>query len=104
MFVNFTNHPSEVWGEKQTYEARKFGEIIDIPFPEVDPYADENMIEKLSEEYLQKMIDEGVEVTYPTDETMEELKIAAAKIYDEADSFGWSEGLYDTVRAAMGAE
>ena len=56
MIVNFTNHPSEVWGEKQTYEARKFGEIIDIPFPEVDPYADENMIEKLSEEYLQKIM------------------------------------------------
>lgn len=56
MFVNFTNHPSELWGEKQTYEARKFGKIIDIPFPEVDPYADEDMIEELSEKYLQKII------------------------------------------------
>ena len=64
-----------------------------------------NELQQSSEdEYLQKMIDEGVEVTYPTDEVMEELKTAAAKIYDEADSFGWSEGLYDTVRAAMGAE
>lgn len=56
------------------------------------------------EEYLQKMIDEGVTVTEPTEETMQELKEAASKIYDMGDEFGWSDGLYETVRKAMGAE
>ena len=27
MFINYTNHPSASWGEKQTNEAKKYGEI-----------------------------------------------------------------------------
>lgn len=60
--------------------------------------------EAAEDEYLQKMIDEGVEVTYPSDEFMAELKEVGNKIFDESDMFGWSDGLYDTVKAAMGAE
>lgn len=55
------------------------------------------------EEYLQKMKDEGVTVTELTDETKEEFKAAAAPFYEKGDQFGWSEGLYDTVKEAMGA-
>lgn len=32
MFINYTNHPSASWGEKQTDEAKKYGEIVDMPF------------------------------------------------------------------------
>lgn len=39
MFVNVSNHPSKNWGKIQISEARKYGEIIDIPFPAVDPKA-----------------------------------------------------------------
>lgn len=34
-FINCSNHPSESWGKKQTMEARKYGKIIDIPFPQI---------------------------------------------------------------------
>lgn len=54
-------------------------------------------------EYLQKMKDEGVTVVEPTDEVMQGFKDKAKAFYDMGDRFGWSDGLYDTVRAAMGA-
>jgi tripartite ATP-independent transporter DctP family solute receptor len=54
-------------------------------------------------EYLQKMVDEGVIVTEMTPEMTAEFKAASKAFYDHGDDFGWSEGLYDTVRAAMGA-
>lgn len=36
-FINFTNHPSTQWSLQQKEEACKFGKIIDMPFPAVDP-------------------------------------------------------------------
>lgn len=54
-------------------------------------------------EYLQKMVDDGVIVTEMTPEMTAEFKAASKAFYDHGDKFGWSEGLYDTVRAAMGA-
>ena len=38
MFINYTNHPSVSWGEKQTSEAKKYGEIVDMPFPNISPH------------------------------------------------------------------
>lgn len=37
MFINYTNHPSASWGEKQTNEAKKYGEIVDMLFPNIPP-------------------------------------------------------------------
>lgn len=37
MLVNYTNHPSASWGEKQTSEAKKYGEIVDMQFPNISP-------------------------------------------------------------------
>ena len=61
------------------------------------------LVDAMNDEYLQMMIDEGVEVVEPTEEVMEGFKAAAQSFYDLGSSFGWSDGLYDTVRAAMGA-
>jgi hypothetical protein len=36
-FINLTNHPTATWSEKQLCAAREYGEVLDIPFPEVDP-------------------------------------------------------------------
>ena len=55
-------------------------------------------------EYLQQMKDEGVTVTELTEETQAEFKKAAQPFYKLEEKFGWSKGLYDTVRKAMGAE
>ena len=50
------------------------------------------------------MVDEGVTVTEPSEEILKGFKEKAAAFYDMGDQFGWSDGLYDTVRKAMGAE
>lgn len=55
-FVNFTNHPSAGWDEEQVREALKYGEILDLPFPFVDPQEDEAYIRRLSEEYTERIL------------------------------------------------
>ena len=48
MFVNFSNHCSELWSNRQLTEARKYGEIIDYPFPMVDPNDSEENIKEMA--------------------------------------------------------
>ena len=52
MLVNFTNHPSSQWGERQLREAEKYGDIVDVPFPAVDPEEDEAYIGVLASAVL----------------------------------------------------
>lgn len=53
MFINFSNHPSSKWDEVQLNTAKKLsgdGNIIDIPFPRVDPaMTAEQVLEKARE-------------------------------------------------------
>lgn len=37
VFINFSNHPSQKWSEEQKEAAQKYGEIVDIPFPQINP-------------------------------------------------------------------
>ena len=62
------------------------------------------LVDASNDEYLQMMKDEGVTVVEPTEEVMEGFRAKAQAFYEQGDTFGWSDGLYDTVRAAMGAE
>ena len=55
-------------------------------------------------DYLQKMKDEGVTVVEPTEEVLNGFREKSKAFYDKGASFGWSDGLYDTVRKAMGAQ
>ena len=55
MLINFTNHPSNNWSEEQLDAAKVIGEIIDIPFPEIDAYADESYLNNLVKEYADKI-------------------------------------------------
>lgn len=49
-FVNLTNHPTATWSEAQLSAARALAErILDIPFPDVAPDADEKTIKALAE-------------------------------------------------------
>ena len=58
MLLNFTNHPYDNWTEKQKEEAiRLYGNVVDLPFPNIPPEATEEDIKQLAEEYLQKIID-----------------------------------------------
>ena len=38
-FINLTNHPSGLWSDEQLDSARQYGNIVDMPFPSVDPAA-----------------------------------------------------------------
>ncbi len=53
-------------------------------------------------DYLQKMKDAGVTVVDPSDEVLAGFKEKAQAFYTKGATFGWSDGLYDTVKAAMG--
>lgn len=37
MLINCSNHPSRLWGDPQKEAAKVYGEIMDIPFPQVNP-------------------------------------------------------------------
>lgn len=49
MFINFSNHSSEMWSIEQKKESEIYGDIMDIGFPNVSPYADSSEIEQLAE-------------------------------------------------------
>lgn len=58
MLINLTNHPVESWSESQRVAAEKqFGEIIDVPFPQIEPDAELNEVIELVADYLKKCVD-----------------------------------------------
>lgn len=63
-----------------------------------------DLVDEAEAEYLQMFKDEGVTVTEVDADTQKAFKDSAMSFYEMGDKFGWSEGLYDTVREAMGAE
>ncbi|QTQ17049.1 C4-dicarboxylate TRAP transporter substrate-binding protein [Treponema parvum] len=54
------------------------------------------------DDYLKKMKAEGVQVVEMTPALQKEFRDAAMPFYDKGSQFGWSQGLYRTVRKAMG--
>ena len=56
MLINFTNHPSEYWGDKQLEAAKVYGEIKDIPFPDVSPEDDNEEIKLLADHYVKEIL------------------------------------------------
>lgn len=56
MFINLSNHPSSFWQSKQLEEAKKYGEIIDIPFPIISANATSQEIDALVEQFFSKVM------------------------------------------------
>ena len=56
MFINYTNHPSASWGEKQTNEAKKYGEIRDMLFLNISPQMTIQELMKLAKEHGDNII------------------------------------------------
>lgn len=57
MLLNLSNHPSTSWPDKQISLANElYGEIQDMPFPQIDPLMDEAEIQALALDYLQKIL------------------------------------------------
>ena len=57
VFVNHTNHSSAKWSEPQLAAARKFGEIVDLPFPAIDANASREQVLELVELQLSAILE-----------------------------------------------
>lgn len=57
MFVNCSNHPSNIWSKSQMEESRKWGEIKDYSFPYVAANTDEKEIERLAQQTIDKILE-----------------------------------------------
>ena len=56
MLINLSNHPSDKWSEAQTAAANEqFGEIVDLPFPQIEPDATPDDITKIAQDYLNRV-------------------------------------------------
>ncbi|WP_407445922.1 hypothetical protein [Fibrobacter sp.] len=55
MFFNLSNHPHTNWGNTQLKAAHKWGEIIDIPFPDVKGQSSEQDILVSAQKCLQEL-------------------------------------------------
>lgn len=56
MFVNCSNHASDLWEEVQKQAAEKWGKIIDYPFPNVSPEADTEEIHVLARQVVEEIM------------------------------------------------
>ena len=97
--LNFTNWVcSSMWFDGLTPEQQ---EALLETGKEAGIYNNELQAEA-DDYYKGLMIEEGVTVVEPTEEVLQGFRDKARAFYDEGATFGWSDGLYDTVCAAMG--
>ena len=100
MFINCSNHDSKHWSEKQLSEAHKWGEILDYPFPNVNPYADEEEIEKLAQRVVNELVSINPAVvmcqgeftlTYHVVSRLKELKIPVLSACSERKTIEYQD-------------
>ena len=97
--LNFTNWVcSSMWFDSLTPEQQ---EALIETGREAGVYNNELQAEA-DAYYKDLMIKEGVTVVEPTEEVLQGFRDKAKAFYDEGATFGWSDGLYETVCAAMG--
>ena len=56
MFINLSNHPQTSWCEEQKNAASKYGEIVDLPFPAIDPHWNSEQINEQVDLYEKKIL------------------------------------------------
>lgn len=62
MFINLTNHPSEGWSDEQLAAAHKYGEIMDIHFPNIEPSFTSSMVNSLAENTIEVILTMGRDI------------------------------------------
>ncbi len=55
ILINYSNHPSQEWYINQLEAAKEFGEIIDLPFPNISPSASEKDLKSVVNQSIQKI-------------------------------------------------
>jgi len=69
MLINLSNHPCDKWSQNQVDKAKElFGEVIDLPFPNVPPDASEQQVLEMAHQYLQKILQ--IRNNIPSDESL----------------------------------
>ncbi len=56
LLINLSNHPYEQWDETQKQAALEYGSCQDMPFPEIDPTANQQVINQLVEKFYQDLL------------------------------------------------
>ena len=56
MLINFTNHPSALWSAEQTAAAQRYGKVIDLAFPAIDPATNEAVLASLAAVYADHIL------------------------------------------------
>lgn len=56
LFINLSNHPLTDWIPEQRSAAEEYGELRDLPFPNVSPSLSSEELNHLVEEYFQKLL------------------------------------------------
>lgn len=55
--INLSNHPSQYWSKEQVKAAVIYGDILDMPFPAIDPDVSEEDIQKLADEFVNRILE-----------------------------------------------
>ncbi len=64
MLINLSNHPSSKWSKEQLRVATvQYGEIQDIPFPEVPPAATPEAIQHIVQKYIPNILKQSKQET-----------------------------------------
>ena len=56
MFINFSNHPYALWSAEQQAAAQRYGTVVDLAFPAIDPAADETALDSLATVYADHIL------------------------------------------------
>lgn len=56
MFINYSNHPSSRWNADQLAAARRYGKVVDVPFPVVSPSATTVQVNQMAREVVASML------------------------------------------------
>ncbi|MDD3940833.1 MAG: hypothetical protein PHQ01_04660 [Candidatus Pacebacteria bacterium] len=58
MLINFSNHPTSTWSKRQMETAiAQFDEVVDFPFPQIDPESSTEQIKILAQQLFDELID-----------------------------------------------
>lgn len=59
LFINFSNHPSKYWDDKQRKASQNYGELFDMPFPQIAPNASYEELQILAQDCVNKIASLG---------------------------------------------
>lgn len=63
MFVNISNHPSEVWSKEQLNAAHRYGDVVDINFPNIEPSFSSSKVKKMADKTVDDISALGKDLT-----------------------------------------